>query len=143
MKHIFYFMAFVFLIQDLLWVLSPIEKTRAARKLDELHKQNKGKSWEQYSPEYKKRLRGKWPLLISMTFVFLGLLSFQWPLFIAWWVFSLLIVYPLSNLTKYSVAYTVVHWIASLIGIVWVVFILINAYHLHIDIWDYVKSLLI
>ena len=114
--------------------MSPIEKTRNTEKFMELSKLNKGKKWDDYSDEYKSELKSKIGKVLVLLWLFVGLLTFQWVGFLAVILFNIVVMAPLSALTKYSMAYTVLHWFNSLIGFAFGIFVIINHYHLKIDL---------
>ncbi len=141
MKHIFYFIALFVMIRELGWLLSPIEKTEDVKEFDKLSKENKGKKWDSYSKEYKDLLKSKWTAIVSAGWLLMGMFSSQWILFVIILVFNFIIIAPISKLTKYSMAYTITHWLNSIIGLIFALFVIINAYHLHIDTYQYIKNL--
>ena len=57
----------------------------------------------------------------------------QWILFLSFLLLNILIVGPISKLVRFSFAYTLLHWINSLIGFAFGLFVVINHFHLKID----------
>jgi hypothetical protein len=142
MTTIYYLSTILFIWAEWAWLVSPIEKTNDAKKFFELSKLNKGKKWDEFSKEYKSELKSKVWLIWILLWMFIGLFTFQWAGFLAMLVFNILIVSPLSKLTRYSIAYTIIHWFNSLIGFAFGVFVIINHYHLKIDLNQWFVSLL-
>lgn len=104
-------------------------------------KQNKGKKWDTYSEDYKDILisRGL-PSLLFTLWMFAGLLTFNWVAFIAFNAFNFIAIAPISKLFKFSPAYTVLHWLNSVIGLAFGVFVTINSYHLKLNLYEIVKA---
>lgn len=141
MKHIFYFIGIFFIISELLWVLSPQSKIKKSKRLYELTKEHKGKNWDEYPQEYKDIILSKLPDLFFMLWLFAGLLTFNWFSFLLIISINVFVVYPISKLTRFSVAYTALHWVNSVIGLSFGVFVVINSYHLKIDVYELFKSI--
>jgi len=136
MTAIYYFLGLFFIWSECVWLASPIEKTQNAKKFYELSKLNKGKKWEEYSDEYKSEVKSKvWGIFI-LFWLFIGLFSFQWIGFLAIILFNFLVIAPLSKLTRFSYAYTVINWVNSLIGFAFGIFVIINHYHLKINLTE-------
>lgn len=142
MTTIFYLSTIFFIWIEWNWLISPIEKTNDAKKLFGLSNEFKGKKWNEYSDEYKSELKSKFWLIGIILWMFIGLFTFQWVAFLAMLIFNVMIISPIIKLTRYTMAYTVIHWINSLIGFVFGVFVIINHYHLKIDLTQWVLSLI-
>jgi ABC-type lipoprotein release transport system permease subunit len=140
MTTIFYLSTIFFIWIEWNWLISPIEKTNDAKKLFGLSNEFKGKKWNEYSDEYKSELKSKFWLIGIILWMFIGLFTFQWVAFLAMLIFNVMIISPITKLTRYTMAYTVIHWINSLIGFVFGVFVIINHYHLKIDLTQWVLS---
>ena len=138
MKHIFYFVAIAFIIHQMIWILKPKFKVEKIKSFETESKKNKDKKWEEYSSDYKQMVIDKGSSSLLFTFwMFAGLLTFNWPVFLSILVFNFAIVAPISKLTKYSLMHTVLHWINSIIGFAFGVFVIVNSYHLKIDIYEW------
>jgi hypothetical protein len=140
MDTLFYLSAIFLLWNELGWIVSPIKKTQEVKRFFELSTLNKGKSWKEYSEEYKQEVKSRAWLLIPVIWLFVGLLSSQWALFLGVILLNFIILPPISNLTRYSLAYTFVHWINSLIGFAFGLFVVINHFHLKIDTYQFVLN---
>jgi hypothetical protein len=141
MKHIFYLGGIFFLIYEMGWLVSPVDKAKDAYKLYQLKKQNQGLKWDNSSQEYRDAVKSKLFLFPIFLWMLLGLFTFQWPVFILFIAFQIIVITPLNTLTRYSTAYVVIHWINSLIGFVFAAFVVLNAYHLNIDTWQFIKGI--
>lgn len=139
MKIIFYLSSIVFLITELKWLISPLECTLSAKRKDKLIKETKNTKYDNLTEEQKSDYKN---MILSFIFIFgwmfIGLFTFQWQVFLAFLIFQFLIIAPLSKLTKYSYIYTLLHWLNSLLGLAFILFAIINSYHLKIDI-DFIR----
>ena len=141
MKHIFYLIGICFVIYEMMWILTPREEAEKSKKLHDLQKQHKGKKLDEYSKEYTDILwsRGLVSLIFSF-WMFAGLLTFNWVAFLALLIFNFVIIAPISKLFRYSFAYTALHWVNSIIGFAFGLFVIVNSYHLKIDLYQLVKA---
>ena len=96
--------------------------------------------WDEFSEEYNSQLKSKLVLVLVLIWMFIGLFTFQWAGFVAIFLFNLLIIAPLSKITRYSITYTIIHWFNSLIGLTFGLFVIINHYHLKIDLTQWFLS---
>ena len=136
MTTIYYLSTIIFLLIELHWLVSPIEKTNKTRKFMALSKLNKGKKWDEFSEEYKSQLKSKIWLLYVLFWMLIGLFTFQWQAFLAMIVFNFMIINPISKLVKNTFLYTILHWINSLIGFAFGVFVFVNHYHLKLNLTE-------
>ncbi len=141
MTTIYYIFTMVFLWDELSFLYSPIEKTKKAKLFKELSEKFKGKKYKEYSDELKSEIWNNAHKIIILIWLFVGLMTQQWVLFLGILIFNLLIVAPLSRMTRYSMAYTLIHWVNSLIGFAFGLFVLINHYHLKIDVSGMILSM--
>lgn len=140
MTHLYYFAAILIIWNEMSWIVSPKEKTAHQKAYKELQLLNKGKKWDQFSQEYKTELKSKIWLLPLTLWLFLGLFTFQWDAFLMILVFNIFVVGPISKLTQYSIVYTALHWLNSVIGFAFGVFVIVNHYHLQISLWAVLKD---
>ena len=140
MTTIYYFSTIIFLLMELHWLVSPIEKTENARKFLALSKLNKGKKWDDFSEDYKSELKSKIWMVYVLFWMLIGLFTFQWQAFLIMIVFNFLIINPISKIFKDTFIYTILHWINSLIGFAFGVFIIINHYHLKLNLTEILSS---
>jgi len=138
MKHIFYLVAIAFIIYEIIWITNPKVQIDKSKRFIEESKKNKGKKWDDYTDEYKDLFKSKG--LVSLIFTLwmvAGLLTFNWLPFLAILVFNLIIIAPISKLTKYSTGHTVLHWLNSIVGFVFGIFVVVNSYHLKINVYEW------
>ena len=136
MTTIYYLSTIIFLLIEFQWLVSPIEKTNQTRKFMALSKLNKGKKWDEFSEEYKSELKSKIWLLYVLFWMLIGLFTFQWQAFLAMIVFNFMIINPISKLVKNTFLYTILHWINSFIGFAFGVFVIVNHYHLKLNLTE-------
>lgn len=142
METLYYLFTVVFLWLEIKWVVSPIEQTNQAKKFFELRELNSNKKFEDFDNEYKQILKSKlWYILICIWF-FIGLFTDQWIAYALFLIFNFTFVSPLSHITKFSLMYTILHWFNSLIGFMFGLFVIINHYHLKINLTELFTNLL-
>ena len=140
-KFIFYFAIALFVIYEFTWMFNPKTFVKDRKKFDEMSKKYKDVKYDDMPEEHQKTIKSKIPHLILIVFIFVGLFSFNWLAFLAFIVWNFAVIKPIGKITKYSSAYLAVHWVNSLIGAAWGMFVIINSYHLKIDLLESVKSL--
>lgn len=141
MKHIFYFIGICFIIYKLLWILNPKDNAEKAKKLHALTKENKSVKWKDMSEEYKELFLSKGLISMFLMFwMFAGLLTFNWFAFLLLLSFNFIVIAPISKLVRFSFAYTVLHWFNSIVGLSFGIFVIINSYHLKMNLYEIVKS---
>lgn len=125
MIHLFYLCSVVFIIYSTFSMINP-------KKLSNFFSEFKVLKDSENLPQDKVAM-GCLLALISIFFliwVLVGLLTFQWPLFI------LLLVLSYTPSRHY-----VVRFIKSFVITIIIIFILLNAYHFNIDVFDVIKNL--
>lgn len=137
MKHIFYLNAIFFIMYKMMWIVNPTENVKKSKLFSRLSKENKGKKWDDYDDEYKLLLKTKGLIALSFTlWMFTGLLSFNWLAFLFIILFNMIFINLISKPFKYNGIYTTIHWLNSIIGLAFGIFIIINSYHLQIDLYE-------
>ena len=143
MKHIFYFIAILFMIKEMHWILNPVKEAKKSRRLKKLTKKFNGKKWDDYSQEYKDLLIWKGlPGLLLLFWAFSGILSFNWVAFLIFLIIQFTFIYPINRMVKNNLLYISIHWLNSVFGFVFSVFVIINSYHLKIDLYQLVTNYL-
>jgi len=112
-----------------------------AKQFYELSKLNDGKKWETYSEEYKDQIKSKLSQAYIIVWLFIGLFTYQWIIFLLNLVFSVLVISPLSKKLLHTKLFTPLHWVNSVIGFSFCVFVIVNHYHLKLDINSLILSL--
>lgn len=141
MKHIFHILTIVFIFNELGWLSNPVKRMESSKLFKRLSKEMKGKGYSEWTQEYKDMLYPK----VLVAFAFLtwmvgGLLSFNWLLFLVFFIMQIIIITPLTKLFKFSKTYVVLHWFNALVGLCVGLFVLINSYHLKIDLLEFVMQ---
>jgi len=130
-------------MHEIYWIISPKKHVKATKKIRKLNKQHKGKKWDEYTEDYKDLFIKKGlPSLLFFVWMIVGVLSFNWILFLAMLIFNVGFINLISKPFRYNNIYVAIHWINSIIGFMFGVFVLINSYHLKIDTFEFVKQLL-
>jgi hypothetical protein len=126
MKHIFYILA----ICPIMWELTCISNPKRVAKFRDGFKKLKKENidFDKYSSTQK--LFGI--LMIGyIIWNFIGFLTFQWTVFLGLFLLGLI-----------PKPWTWLRWIDSIISFAILLFIIINAYHLKIDVYAWLKSFL-
>lgn len=143
MTYLFYFSAIIFIINHLLWIFIPTIMEESSKKFSSLLKEHKGKSFDLYSKELKSEwLKRVIYMILSLFWVFIGLFSSQWVLFIIIVLFNFGIIYPILTFTKNTIFGIIIKWISHLMNFFVIIFLILNHYHLHIDVWAVIKTIL-
>lgn len=124
MKHVFYLLAIFPIFYEMVNVSSP-------KKLQDFHKRFKNLKSNEFDEWTEAQKTYSIFSLFYVAWVIVGLLTFQWPVF--------LFILLLSIIPKYFIW---IRFVDSLITLSLLFFIIINAYHLHIDVWGWLTSLL-
>jgi hypothetical protein len=144
MIYLFHLVTVIFAIYELTWILNPSKKYYSLRKIIGLSKEQEGKKWAEYSQEYKDNLFDIiFKVIKAFVFIFwllIGLFTFNWLPFLAFIGFQLLIITPLNKIFKSNDNIKIkIHWINSVIGFLFSIFVIINQFHLKIDLLEYIK----
>lgn len=134
LTHLFYLSTIIYMMNEVRWLFNIDEEVNNVNRFIELSKENKWKPSKEVSEEYKKMINDNWDVIFIFFWMFVGLFTAQWHFFLMIIAFNLFVIAPLSHLTRYTKTYKVIHWINSLIGFIFCIFVIINHYHLHINI---------
>lgn len=138
MITLYYLSTIIFIWKSLNWLVSPIEETKNVKNFIELSKLNKSLKWNNMSKEYKSEIKSKIWYIWILLWMFIGLVTFQWIAYLTLIIFKLLIT-PITKITKYSILYTIISWISSLMDFCFCLFVIINYYHLKINLTELIK----
>jgi hypothetical protein len=134
-KAIYYALGVAFLLHEMGWIIDPVAKAKDSIAFRTLSAKYKGLKWEAYPQEYKDQLKSKIWSLLYIVFILGGLFTFQWWAFLVFLVLQFTIVAILSKILKpYLYPFATLHWINSLIGFAFTLFVIINSYHLKIEL---------
>jgi len=127
MVHIYYFLAFIMFTYELTCVINIKQWVADVKRYDEL-KEDK----QEQTKEFKELLaKHGTPAIFIIIWVFIGFFTFQYM----WCILYLAIIIPpmlFVKRYKYKRVYIITHWILSLIGLLFAIFIVVNKYHLHL-----------
>lgn len=122
MKHVFYFLT----IFPILWEVMNLVSINKTHQFALGLKAIEDKKYYEYSSSQKS-------FTICMTgyiiWDFIGFFSFQWTVFLGLFLFGLI-----------PKKYIWFRWIDSFISLVFLIFIVLNAYHFKIDVWELLRS---
>jgi len=122
MKHIFYFLT----IFPIFWELHNLFNIKKTHQFFLEIKANKGKNFDEWT-ENRKYFS---VLMLGYIFWnFIGFFSSQWVLFVSMFLLGLI---PKKYIWH--------RWIDSLISFLILCFIILNAYHFKIDVWQWILS---
>lgn len=141
MTTIFYIITAFFVFYELTWLVYPLQKANDSRLLYSLLKESKGLKFDEYPKILQEKIKSKWYSVIFIIWIFAGLFSSQWTLFLLFILFNGIIIAPISKLTRQTFIYVILHFINSIIGFCLGIFLIINHYHLKIDVNSYLLSL--
>jgi hypothetical protein len=144
--HLFYLVGIFYLIRELIDLLHPLQYASKMRMLYEMSDKNKENkklnlddiTYQRLSPNEKNALWYGVFSLIYVLWMFVGLFTSEWIIFLSFIIFSFLIYSPIVKVIRTKLglgkAYITAHIIATLIDIALILFAMINHYHLHIDL---------
>jgi len=136
LKFIFYAIGVCYLIYEILWITHPIERATESFNLAKLFQDNKGKKWDTYSQEYKDWIKSKFYLVIYVVWPFFGLFTFQWAGFLLFILINHIIFTPINRLGKNNKPlFIFTHFIHSFIAAILIGFLILNSYHLKLDVY--------
>lgn len=144
MIYLFHVISIIFAVYELGWILNPTEKYYSLKKIVDLSKEQKGKKWAEYSQEYKDNIFDViFKIIKAFVFIFwllFGLFTFNWFPFLIFIGFQFIIITPLNKIFKSSDSIKIkIHWINSVIGFLFAIFVIINQFHLRIDLLQLIK----
>jgi hypothetical protein len=121
------------------WIINTKKQVSEIKELVEESKKNKGKKWDEMTKKYKDLLISKgFFVILFKVWMFLGLLTFNWFIFLFIIIFNFLIIAPISKIIKrFNKAYVTLYLFNSIIGFILGVFVIVNSYHLKINTYEY------
>lgn len=142
LETIYYLSTLFFLYEELMWLVKPKQKNKEYKEFSELSELNKDKKWKEYSKEFKESVGNRWIGLFFLLWMFFGLFTDQWVAFLIIFIFNVVVIAGIEKLlVKFSFNYVILHWINSLIGLIFGIFVIVNHYHLKIDLTKWFISL--
>lgn len=128
MEHIYYFFAIFLLYNEINWLADIDNQIRLCKISDN----SKKHGWDSLSSKDRNSLLSTMLVLLpACVWLFVGLFTFQWKLFLMYIPFSIALS-RIAVMFKYNNTWKTIHYINSFIGAAFCIFIVINKYHLHI-----------
>jgi len=137
MKHIYYFIGLIFVVYEVYWIYKPSKMLNLSKEYKEKEKEfDKITDDDRY---FRLFLLVAIPNLVFFLWVLLGLLTYNWVIFLINIILSFFIIKPLLKLFgKNEYFKLTLHWLNSIKGLVLGLFVIINSYHLKIDLYEYI-----
>lgn len=120
MKHLFYFMVFLAIWWEVISLVN-------LKRVHKFYKTFKAKDWgdcDTTQKTFSVLMIGYW------LWTMIGLFTFQWPIFLMLIIMRLV---PKSWMP--------IRFIDALISVVLLLFIVLNKYHFHIDVFEYIQKM--
>ena len=130
-------MGILFIINELWWVVNPRERLQNRQLWYRLRKQYKDVKWDSMPEQAKTETIKRLFNLMVLLWMFLGLFTFNWFAFVVQIILNVAILERVSTFTGYGKTWMIVRWFAALWGVLWGVFIILNSYHLKIDLFEH------
>ena len=142
MKVFFYLIGIFFILHELSWIFSPVKNANESRRFYHLVKSKKKLKLGEFTEEDKSLILSKtFTTLFYLLWMLIGLFSFNWLVFLAYLIVGFGIMSPLGLLTRDTKFYPLICWVNSCIGLAVGLFVIINSYHLKIDLWEWLKTM--
>lgn len=133
MKHIFYLIAICYILYEMVWVFSPIKSAEKSRRYFKLLKGET--KMDDMSKDDKSLVMTKaFTSLFYLIWLFIGLFTFNWPIFLGYLILIWVVLTPIAKLTMETKMYAVVQWIGGVIGVLFGLFVILNSYHFKMDL---------
>lgn len=135
---------FLFVIIEFMYVVNTKRMIQSGQELIDGNKLHKGKKYTEFSEEYKNAiLTGCFRASVVMIVTFGGLLTEQWVLWLTLLSFNIVVVGPLGKFLKrkeMTLSHRALIWVNSILGLGAGIFHVLNDYHLHINLTEFVKN---
>lgn len=136
MNTFFYIIGLVFLIIEVIELLkTPTQKANMLKSLDSFAEKIKNKTEFTNKKITKEENKILFKFLITFLFLlwlFLGLLTEQWILFLIFLAYIFIIGVPLTKIFKNTFMRIPVSYLANFISVSMLIFMILNNFHLHI-----------
>lgn len=141
MKHLFYFIAVIFAIYQIVWIIKPSFFVKRHFRFKRLLELNNDLDWSKKSKEYKRAIMTRTPYLIFWAWFIAGLFSFNSFAFWVYILFNFFVIGAITRVIHGSSLYPLLRWLNSVISLSWAVFIIMNAYYLRMNYEDVINFL--
>jgi len=131
MKHIFYFFAILAIMWEIMNIFQPARLIKLGKRMQGLKFDNATLGEKTVS----------WLMFLYMAWTLVGLFTFQWPVFLFYLAWSV-ITAGLREITgrNANLGTLILQVFDGIVSLGIMMFILINAYHLQIDLWQLIKN---
>lgn len=117
----------------MVWVFSPIKSAEKSRRYFKLLKGET--KMDDMSKDDKSLVMTKaFTSLFYLIWLFIGLFTFNWPIFLGYLILIWVVLTPIAKLTMETKMYAVVQWIGGVIGVLFGLFVILNSYHFKMDL---------
>jgi hypothetical protein len=141
MEHLFYFGSVLFAIYELMYLVSVRSHVQEKIKYYLWSRDNKGVKYDEMPKDIKDFAKRQIIGVPLIVWTFVGLMSSQWVVF-GLFLMTQLLLGIVKKPFKYNLQVSVfIDYINTIIGLLFALFVIINKYHLRIDLLYYVKSL--
>lgn len=143
MKELFYFIAVLYLMKNIINLMTIDKYVNRLKKFKELTLNNKEwvNDWDDMSKDMKRHIVS---VLINIGFImwiFIGLLTSNWVLFLTIIIYMFLIYSPLCKMAYGRSILKPLVIVNKSIHIIWALFLIINAFHLKINLFEVIFNL--
>lgn len=132
MKHIFYFLFIMFFVYEVIWLASAKEHIIRTLSVKKWLKENKTKNHDLKDWPSDVKTSCFLALFVSIPVMILkliGLLSFQWPIFLIWIGVSLITIIIHQVIQNSKTGLFLLHVLVTIINMAFIILIVLNNYH--------------
>ena len=132
MKAIYYFLGIFILIYELRTLLNPSQRIKEMKDLRLILKKD-----YKLMPENEKKKVAYAVLFViySLIYLFLGVFTFQWWLYLDYFLFIILMSVIFNKTREKDKQYYIATVFDAIVGLAFILFTVVNAYHLKIDLF--------
>jgi len=133
LTHCFYLMSVLFMFHEMIWITTTKKQVERQRKSKEITSEASGKKWAELSDEYKENLFMNLTGMMFLVWCMVGMIGAQFIGFLCLLGWTVLVTAITKPIREYGI-YTSMHWINSILMFCAIAFLLINHYHLGIEL---------
>ena len=138
MTTIYYFIGVLFLIYEVFTLFNITESHRKLIEFKLFQSQNKDAKYDDYPEEIKKYMISKLIIVLPLLiWLFTGLLTSQWYLFLALLIIDFGLFNLFRKITGTSVYRLYLYIVVQVTYITFILFILLNKFHLHLSLEEF------
>lgn len=137
MDVIFYLFTLMFIVQELSVVFGPRQYIEKIKKIIKLFKENRDSDPETWSQEYMSAIRFGLFNMVYIIWLLIGLITFQWPIFLAIFIIGLIRAIIESVIGRKVLPLI----IDSSLSLGLLVFLILNKFHFKLDLFELINGL--